>query len=183
MSAQGFACHGTVLLPIGMNSPSTREPWRLKYQVMELIVDLWQPRLGVYCIYIVSMVASHRTGCMITHTGRGTQRVIELRQRISFSVAWCDALRLKPAVRRKGLEQRNSPLEECDSLSTSGAAGRKTRRLQGVVASTMSGPLVLEGHEIRKHDVYTGRTSQNFSGLSSLLIQFPSMNDSVEPAP
>ena len=150
---------------------------------MELIVDLWQPRTGVYCIYIVSMVSSFPTG-WITHTaGRGTQCVIELRQRIAFRMAWCDTLRLKPAVRRKGLEQRYNLLEECDSLSTSGATGRKTRWVQGAIASPMSGPLVLEGHEIRRQNLYAGRTSQKASLLSSLLIQYSSMNDSVELAP
>jgi hypothetical protein len=85
---------------------------------------------------------------MTTHTGRGTQRVSEIRQRIGFTGVWGDALRLKPVVRRKGLEKRDNLLEECDGFSTTGAAGRKTSWLQGTVASTTGGPLVL-GSTIR----------------------------------
>ena len=61
---------------------------------------------------------------------------------------WGDALRLKPVVRRKGLEQCCNLLEECDSLSACGATGREARRLQGTVAGPMGGPLVL-GSAIR----------------------------------
>jgi len=76
-------------------------------------------------------------------TGRRLQGAIELRQRMGPSGAWGDALRLEPTVCRKGLEQSNNPLEECNSLSARGAAGREARRLQCAVASSMGGPLVL----------------------------------------
>jgi len=76
-------------------------------------------------------------------TGRDLERAIELRQRMGLSGAWGDALRLKPAVCRKGLEQRNNLLEECNSLSARRAARRETRRLQGAVTSPMGSPLVL----------------------------------------
>ena len=81
-----------------------------------------------------------------TNTRRGLQSAIELSQRISFSGARGYALRLKPAICRKRLEQRNNLLEECDSLSACGTAGREARPLQGAVASTMGGPLVLRDH-------------------------------------
>ena len=68
---------------------------------------------------------------------------------MGLSGTWGDALRLKPAVRRKGLEQCNSLLEECDGLGARGAAGREARRLQGTVAGPMGGPLVL-GSAIRQ---------------------------------
>ena len=119
----------------------------------------------------------------MTNTGCGLERVTEFRQCMGPSVAWGDALRLKPTVCRKGLEQCNDLLEECDSLSARGAVGGEARRVQGAVASPMCGPLVLGGHESRRHDVDTGRTSQKASLLSSSLIQNSSMNSSVELAP
>jgi hypothetical protein len=82
----------------------------------------------------------------MTNTGCGLERAIELRQCMGLSGAWGDALQLKPAVCRKGLEQRNDPLEECDSLSARGAASREARRSQGAVASPMGSPLVLGSH-------------------------------------
>lgn len=91
----------------------------------------------------------------MTNTGRGLERAVELSQRIGFSGAWSDASLRKPLVCRKGLEQCNNLLEECDSLSARGAARRETRRLQGAVASPMGGPLVLRGNETRRYDVCT----------------------------
>jgi hypothetical protein len=119
----------------------------------------------------------------MTNTGCGLERTIKFRQCMGPSVAWGDALRLKPAVCRKSLEQCNDLLEESDSFSARGAVGGEARRIQGAVASPMCGPLVLGGHETRRHDADTGRTSQKASLLSSSLIQNSFMNSSVEVAP
>ena len=97
-------------------------------------------------IHSISLVSSYRTDWTMTNTGRGLECAIELRQCMGISGAWGDALRLKPAVCRKGLEQRNDPLEECDSLGARWAAGREARPLQGAVASPMGSPLVLRNH-------------------------------------
>jgi hypothetical protein len=97
-------------------------------------------------IHSISLVSSYWTDWTMTNTGCGLERAIGLRQCMGLSGAWGDALQLKPAVCRKGLEQRNDPLEECDSLSARGAASREARRSQGAVASPMGSPLVLGSH-------------------------------------
>ena len=94
----------------------------------------------------ISLVPSYWTDWTMTNTGCGLERAIEFRQCMGLSGAWGDALRLKPGVCRKGLEQRNDPLEECNSLGARVAASREARWLQGAVASPMGSPLVLGSH-------------------------------------